>query len=238
MHYLLFYEVVDDYAERRAEFRQAHLAKAWKASERGELVLGGALADPIDGAVLLFKGESAAVAEDFARTDPYVTGGLVQRWHVREWNTVAGEGAASPVRPEAEAKSANERGPAIEAARTRCSPERAVAGPSILRLWTARTTAEKFDRYVQHVTGSVFPALGEMEGYRGGYLLRRERDSEVEIVVLTLWESMDAIEQFAGRDPNQAVIEPPARAVLTTFDEFVKHYEIVYSPVGLERPKS
>jgi uncharacterized protein len=225
MHYLLFYEVVDDYAERRAEFRQAHLAKARKASERGDLVLGGALADPIDGAVLLFKGESAAVAEDFAKADPYVTGGLVKRWHVRPWNTVAGEGAATPARPQAEGDSASERNPP---AGTRSSTERAAGRPSILRLWTARTTADKFDRYVQHVTKRVFPVLGEIEGYRGGYLLRQERGPEVEIVVLTLWESMDAVQQFAGRDPNQAVVEPPARAVLTAFDEFVKHYEIIW----------
>jgi uncharacterized protein YciI/heme-degrading monooxygenase HmoA len=225
MHYLLFYEVVDDYAERRAEFRQAHLEKAWKASERGELVLGGALADPIDGAVLLFKGESAAVAEDFARADPYVTGGLVKRWHVRSWNTVAGEGAAMPARPRAEDDSTSQRNPPVG---TRSSTERAAGRPSILRLWTARTTDDKFDRYVHHVTKSVFPVLGEMEGYRGGYLLRRQRGPEIEIVVLTLWESMDAVQQFAGRDPNQAVVEPPARAVLTAFDEFVKHYEIIW----------
>src|SRR3569833_2391641 len=58
MHYLLFYEVGDDYVARRAEFRNQHLAKGWAASERGELVLGGALANPVDGAVLLFKGDS------------------------------------------------------------------------------------------------------------------------------------------------------------------------------------
>ncbi len=99
MHYLLFYELGDDYLDRRPEFRTAHLALAWSASERGELVLGGALANPVDGAVLLFKGESASVAEDFARTDPYVTNGLVKRWHVREWTTVAGEGCTTPIRP-------------------------------------------------------------------------------------------------------------------------------------------
>jgi uncharacterized protein len=99
MHYLLFYEVGEDYLPRRAEFRNQHLDLAWKASERGELVLGGALANPIDGAVLLFKGDSPEVAEKFARVDPYVTNGIVKRWHVREWTTVAGEGAAMPVRP-------------------------------------------------------------------------------------------------------------------------------------------
>jgi uncharacterized protein YciI len=99
MHYLLFYEVGDDYVAKRTEFRSAHLAKAWSASDNGELVLAGALANPVDGAVLLFKGDSPAVAEDFAKSDPYVLNGLVKRWHVREWNTVAGPWASNPVHP-------------------------------------------------------------------------------------------------------------------------------------------
>jgi hypothetical protein len=99
MHYLLFYEVGDDYVARRAAHRNAHLEKAWAANERGELILGGALVDPVDGAVLLFAGDSPRVAEDFARADPYVTEGLVRRWHVRRWHTVAGESAAEPIRP-------------------------------------------------------------------------------------------------------------------------------------------
>lgn len=97
MHYLLFYEVGEDYIARRGEFRAAHLAKAWQASDHGELVLGGALANPPDGAILLFKGESPEVAEKFAKGDPYVTNGLVRRWYVREWTTVAGTDAATPV---------------------------------------------------------------------------------------------------------------------------------------------
>ena len=98
-HYLLFYELVDDYLTRRAEFRDVHLGLAWKTSERGELVLGGALANPVDGAVLLFKGDSPEVAERFAKSDPYVANGLVKRWYVREWTTVVGEGSANPRRP-------------------------------------------------------------------------------------------------------------------------------------------
>jgi uncharacterized protein YciI len=94
MHYLLFYDVVPGYAERRLAFRAEHLAHARAAVERGELVLGGALADPVDGAVLLFRGESAAVAETFAVADPYVTSGLVTRWRVRKWTTVVGKDAA------------------------------------------------------------------------------------------------------------------------------------------------
>lgn len=98
-HFLLFYDFAADYLERRPEFREEHLAKAWAAHERGELVLGGALTDPVDGAALLFKGESPRMAESFAREDPYVLNGLVTRWRVREWNTVAGETAAEPLRP-------------------------------------------------------------------------------------------------------------------------------------------
>ena len=97
-HVLMFYDFAADYLERRPEFREEHLAKAWAAHARGELVLGGAL-DPIDGAVLLFTGESPGAAESFAREDPYVLNGLVTRWRVREWKTVAGETAAAPLRP-------------------------------------------------------------------------------------------------------------------------------------------
>jgi uncharacterized protein len=99
VHYLLFYEVGEDYISRRAAFRQAHLEKAWKASERVELLLGGAFANSVDGAVLLFQGNSPKVAEKFAKPDPCVTGGAVKRWYVREWTTVVGKDAATPVRP-------------------------------------------------------------------------------------------------------------------------------------------
>ena len=98
-HYLLFYEAGDDYVARRAPFRKAHLEKAWAAHAKHELLLGGALADPVDGAMLLFQGDSPAVARAFAETDPYVTNGVIRRWHVREWTTVVGETSAAPLRP-------------------------------------------------------------------------------------------------------------------------------------------
>ena len=101
MHYLLFYDVSPEYLARRAEFRTEHLNLAWQAQVRGELVLGGALADPVDGAVLLFKGESADAVNRFVAADPYVKNGLVTRWRVRPWTTVVGEDATSPVRPNA-----------------------------------------------------------------------------------------------------------------------------------------
>jgi uncharacterized protein YciI len=94
MHYLLFYEVEPSYVERRAPFRAQHLALARQAYERGELILAGALAEPVDGTVLVFRGPSADAAETFAKSDPYVLNGLVKSWRVRKWNTVIGDGAS------------------------------------------------------------------------------------------------------------------------------------------------
>jgi uncharacterized protein len=92
VHYLLFYDAAPGYLDKRPAFRAEHLALAWEAHERGELILAGALADPVDGAVLLFEGSSPAVAEAFARADPYVINGLVADWRGREWTTVVGQG--------------------------------------------------------------------------------------------------------------------------------------------------
>ena len=99
MHWLLEYTVVDDYVERRAVFRDEHLARAWAAHARGELVLGGALDDPADRALLLFRGETPSAAEAFAADDPYVRNGLVASWSVRPWRTVVGDHPAAPVAP-------------------------------------------------------------------------------------------------------------------------------------------
>ncbi len=99
MHYLLTYKLASDYLERRGEFRTPHLQMAWDAQECGDLLLAGALADPADTAMLVFQGDSPAAAEQFAKTDPYVTNGLVLSYTVRPWNTVVGELATVPTRP-------------------------------------------------------------------------------------------------------------------------------------------
>lgn len=100
MHYLLCYDLAPDYLERRAQFRDEHLQLAWDAQERGEIIVAGALSDPADMAVLMFQGDSPAVAERFAKADPYVIHGLVSGYRVRQWNTVVGDNAATPVRPQ------------------------------------------------------------------------------------------------------------------------------------------
>lgn len=99
-HALLIYDTAPNYLERRQQFRDAHLAKAWEAANRGEILLAGACAPPERMGVLLFHGEDPlSAAERFAKADPYVLNGLVERWRVAEWLTVVGEAASAPVKP-------------------------------------------------------------------------------------------------------------------------------------------
>lgn len=99
MHYLLMYDVVNDYTTARTPYRKSHLQHALAAYHRGEIVLAGALANPADGAVLIFKCDSPKVLEDFARADPYVINGVVTKWRVREWTTVVGDDPSLIVDP-------------------------------------------------------------------------------------------------------------------------------------------
>ncbi len=90
MYFILLYEVVDDFINRRAQFRPQHLKLVEDAHRRGELVMAGAFADPVDGAALVFRGNDPSLASRFAENDPYVTNGLVTNWRVRGWNVVVG----------------------------------------------------------------------------------------------------------------------------------------------------
>ncbi|MDH7974063.1 YciI-like protein [Sphingomonas sp. AR_OL41] len=96
-HYLLRYDLAPDYLARRATFRDAHLALAWRSADEGHLILGGAVDDPVESALLLFGDAASAAA--FAAADPYVLNGLVRAWRVSPWLTVVGKDAAMPLRP-------------------------------------------------------------------------------------------------------------------------------------------
>ncbi len=105
-YYAMFYDAVDDFIARRGAYRDEHLRLAREAHARGELVLAGALADPADGALLVFQGESPAAAEAFARQDPYVRNGLITGWRVRPWTVVVGNEPRSPYIEKRSAESA------------------------------------------------------------------------------------------------------------------------------------
>ena len=89
-YYVLIYDLVDDYLARRGEFRDEHLKLAAESHSRGELVLGGAFAEPADQALLIFRAEGRSLPEAFVRKDPYAIHGLVKSWKVRPWTVVIG----------------------------------------------------------------------------------------------------------------------------------------------------
>ena len=90
MYYILTYKTVKHFKEKRIPFREIHLQHATAAVNRGELLLGGALENPTDSALLVFKGGGPLIAEEFAKNDPYVLNGLITEWSVRPWAVVIG----------------------------------------------------------------------------------------------------------------------------------------------------
>jgi len=198
-YYALFYEVVDNFIDRRVPFRQEHLRLANEARERGEIVFAGALAEPAS-ALIVFHVDDKTKAESFARNDPYVQNGLVKKWEVRPWNVVVGnEPSASSKLP---------------------------APGGILRRWTARTTEAQLPKYLEHFSKNVLPELRRAPGYLGATVSLRRLENEVEIAVETTWRSLESIRALAGPDLEAAVVPDEAAALLTTFDRRVQHSEI------------
>src|SRR5574341_1095284 len=99
----------------------------------------------------------------------------------------------------------------------------------IARMWRGFATREKADDYVEHLQRSVVSELRQIDGFRGIYLLRRNSSDDVEFMVATLWDTVDAIRQFAGVNVETAVVAPAAKALLRAYDSTVTHYEIVLS---------
>lgn len=97
----------------------------------------------------------------------------------------------------------------------------------IIREWRGRTTPDRADAYPAHFRSLVLPELRHIPGFFGAILCRRDEAERVEYVVLTRWQSLDAIRAFAGVDIERAVVEPGAIAALTDFDDFVRHYDVV-----------
>jgi heme-degrading monooxygenase HmoA len=102
----------------------------------------------------------------------------------------------------------------------------------IARIWHGWARGENAERYEAHLRAEILPGIHRIEGYAGAYLLRRESGGEVEFVTVTLWDSMDAVREFAGEDHEAAVVPPEARELLNRFDERSAHYEIRAEPAG------
>jgi uncharacterized protein YciI/heme-degrading monooxygenase HmoA len=202
--YALFYEVVEDFVARRSAFREEHLRRVSEAYARGELILAGALAEPADRALLVFQVNDKQIVEKFAQEDPYVVNGLVKKWQVRPWNVVTGNEASPKLNISAGAR-------------------------EIARIWSARATNEKWPLYREHFAKNVLPELRGVAGYLGATLYVRHVGDEREILVETLWRSLDAIHLFAGVVLETAVVAEEAAKVLTEYDRKVRHFEVVLS---------
>jgi len=209
-YYALLYELVDDMVNRRVPFREEHLRLARESRERGELVLAGALAEPVDRALLVFHVDDKSKVEAFARKDPYVVNGLAKKWQIRPWNVVVG----------------NEQPASSTDAAT--APSDRAAG-TILRRWSARTSEARLPKYLEHFSKNVLPELRRVPGYLGAIVSIRRVESEVEIFVETTWRSLDSIRNFAGPDLEAAVVTAEAAALLASFDRRVTHSKIALS---------
>lgn len=100
----------------------------------------------------------------------------------------------------------------------------------ISRIWHGWTSFDNADAYEALLRTKILPGIHRVKGYKGTYLLRRNVEEGVEFVTLTLWESMDAVQEFAGEDYEVAVVPPEARMLLSKFDKRSKHYETVIEP--------
>jgi heme-degrading monooxygenase HmoA len=96
----------------------------------------------------------------------------------------------------------------------------------IARHWRGWTLAADAVAYESHLKDKVLPALRKIEGYKGMYLLRLDGPEEVEFVVVNLFESLDAVRQFAGSDCKTAIFEPEARKLLSRIEPVANHYEV------------
>jgi heme-degrading monooxygenase HmoA len=97
----------------------------------------------------------------------------------------------------------------------------------ICRLWRALTRLEEVDNYVEHLRVKIFPQLRQLSGFIDASILKREVDRGAEFVVVTRWESLKAIEQFAGADFTMAVVPPEVQRMMIDYDRSVRHYEVV-----------
>src|SRR5262249_19929276 len=105
----------------------------------------------------------------------------------------------------------------------------AVKEPMIARVWFGRTLPENAEAYYTFLTGKVFAGLRNIAGHQGAFVLRRPCDGRIEFQVTTLWQSMEAVREFAGANPDTAVVEPHGRALFVEFEPFVRHYEVAYA---------
>ncbi len=97
----------------------------------------------------------------------------------------------------------------------------------VIREWRGRASGSQAEAYPQHFRNKVVPELRGIPGFLGASLSRRPLGDAIEFLVLTRWQSLPAVERFAGSDITRAIVEPGAVAALSDFDATVQHYEVL-----------
>jgi len=100
----------------------------------------------------------------------------------------------------------------------------------IARVWRGWTSIENADAYERLLREQVLPSLKQIDGYRGGYILRQEGNNEVEFVVMNLFESLEAVRAFAGSEYTVPVFDREARQLLSKVEPLARHYEVKTTP--------
>ena len=100
----------------------------------------------------------------------------------------------------------------------------------IIRMWKGSTDRADSDAYFDYLKETGLKEYQETPGNLGVYVLRRDYDDKTEFLLLSHWESMDAIEVFAGSNPDKAVFYPEDEKYLVEYDKHVTHYEVLQSP--------
>ena len=99
----------------------------------------------------------------------------------------------------------------------------------IARLWRGWTSIENADAYEKLLRERVLPGLKQINGYRGGHILRQVNENEVEFLVMNFFDSLESVRAFAGHDYTVPVFEPDARQLLSKIEPIARHYDVAYS---------
>jgi heme-degrading monooxygenase HmoA len=97
----------------------------------------------------------------------------------------------------------------------------------IERHWKGVARKELAHRYEEHLRAETFVQLPAIAGFAGARILRREVDAGTEFLIITVWDSLEPIRQFAGEDVETAVVPAVVRDMMVAFDARVRHYELV-----------
>jgi heme-degrading monooxygenase HmoA len=99
----------------------------------------------------------------------------------------------------------------------------------ISRNWTGLCKREKANDYIQHLREDTFQSIKKIDGFIRASILKREVSDGIEFLIVTEWESLNSIRQFAGNSYETSVVPEIVKEMMVRYDENVRHYEINFT---------